>query len=634
MAYSNEDLFLASLSQPTLNLAPASDSGATEDGITSDATPTLNGAGDVGDTITVYDGGVQVAQTTVGGGGTWTVTLPTLSDGAHTLTAVPSQAGHDGAASEALALTVDTDAPEVTLTYTVLDSANFRVTLTFSEVPVGFTIADLQATGGYRFDAVLSNLAATANPRVFTVDVNASPGPGEDTASVDLLAGSYTDAAANAGGAGHALIDLWAGTPPDGPPEQVVIGGVTVGRAVEENAGSWGDEQTLYVPINAKTQGGGLGFSVPGISELIPEDLAGMFRGGPSMGVQITNPVGPVGQQQAVDFISQQIVQSAMQQFQSAAAQAAITALQQALLSTLGSVVYGVRPTMEAMGPLPGPFGVVGGLGAHTVIFLDATGLRPGLGVTLDHVDIAIIHGQLNLTGGLGAQLVLGDGYAQSMVLGEGDDELHGGGGNDTVGSAEGDDRLFGDDGDDRVFGGVGDDYLHGNAGADTVSGDAGNDVAHGGRGDDRMDGGDGDDRFMGDLGDDLIAGGEGLDYLHGGAGADTVSGDAGNDVVQGGKDADRLEGGAGDDVLLGDLGNDTLAGGDGADLFVALAGGGRDLVLDFDAAAGDRVRLAAGTGYQLRQEGADAVLDLDGGGQLVLVGVQAASLTGGWMVG
>jgi hypothetical protein len=58
----------------------------------------------------------------------------------------------------------------------------------------------------------------------------------------------------------------------------------------------------------------------------------------------------------------------------------------------------------------------------------------------------------------------------------------------------------------------------------------------------------------------------------------------------------------------------------------------GVDRVLDFNLAEGDRVQLDPGTTYTLMQVGADAVLDMGGGNQMILVGVQSATLTSGWV--
>ena len=67
-------------------------------------------------------------------------------------------------------------------------------------------------------------------------------------------------------------------------------------------------------------------------------------------------------------------------------------------------------------------------------------------------------------------------------------------------------------------------------------------------------------------------------------------------DSLAGTASSDTVEGGRGNDWLDGSSGNDTLTGGDGADKFVLRAGGGHDVVTDFNPAAGDRVMFDYGT--------------------------------------
>ena len=70
--------------------------------------------------------------------------------------------------------------------------------------------------------------------------------------------------------------------------------------------------------------------------------------------------------------------------------------------------------------------------------------------------------------------------------------------------------------------------------------------------------------------------------FVIGTDGDDTlVSTDPSNDV---------FNGQAGDDTLVGGSGNDRLAGGEGVDSFVIGEDGGRDVILDFDAAGGETV--------------------------------------------
>ena len=192
---------------------------------------------------------------------------------------------------------------------------------------------------------------------------------------------------------------------------------------------------------------------------------------------------------------------------------------------------------------------------------------------------------------------------------------LTGGGGDDLVQGGAGADVLSGGDGQDTMHGGDGPDSLNGNVGNDMVHGDAGSDVVLGGKNDDTL---------FGDLGDDT---------MNGNLSADTVDGGDGNDVVRGGQGDDVLTGGTGDDWLSGDRGDDTITGGTGADTFFSFGDAGIDLVTDFHAAEGDHVLIAAGATYSVAQSGADVVIDITGGAQLILQGVDLASLPPGWIL-
>jgi Ca2+-binding RTX toxin-like protein len=101
---------------------------------------------------------------------------------------------------------------------------------------------------------------------------------------------------------------------------------------------------------------------------------------------------------------------------------------------------------------------------------------------------------------------------------------------------------------------------------------------------------------------------------------------------VRGGQGDDSLSGGAGDDWMSGDRGSDTISGGAGADIFNVIADVGLDRVLDFNRAEGDRVKIEPGSTYTTAQVGADVVISVSGGGQMVLAGVQLSSLSGDWI--
>lgn len=144
--------------------------------------------------------------------------------------------------------------------------------------------------------------------------------------------------------------------------------------------------------------------------------------------------------------------------------------------------------------------------------------------------------------------------------------------------------------------------------------------------------------RYMGQR--NLIEGGEGDDRLkgtrrpddiQGRPGDDSIQGFAGDDLLRGGRGRDTVDGGAGDDWISGGRDDDVLRGGPGADVFNSFADAGTDVVLDFDAQAGDRVEINLGDGYQARQQGPDTVVELRGA-RLVLRGVTLARLPLGWI--
>ena len=230
---------------------------------------------------------------------------------------------------------------------------------------------------------------------------------------------------------------------------------------------------------------------------------------------------------------------------------------------------------------------------------------------------------------------ILGD---DDIVIGsEANDRLRGYAGADTITAGGGNDFIDGGEGDDQVFGGAGNDvivdpsgtnYLRGGEGDDYILGGTGFDDANGNMGNDTISGGPGDDYSVGGKDNDLLFGDAGQDIVWGNLGNDTCDGGDGNDQVRGGQGDDSVSGGAGNDFVSGDRGNDTISGGTGADNFHGSQDAGIDRVIDFSLAQGDRVQLDPGTTYTLSQVGADTVLDMGNGNQMILVGVSMTSLT------
>lgn len=158
----------------------------------------------------------------------------------------------------------------------------------------------------------------------------------------------------------------------------------------------------------------------------------------------------------------------------------------------------------------------------------------------------------LHVAGTPGNDNLTGDGTAETISGGEGNDVIRGLGGGDSLNGGALSDQLYGGDQNDIVNGGAGGDLLFGEADDDTLWGVDGN---------------------------DKLFGGDGIDTLDGGTGADRLDGGAGTDILYGRGDNDLLDGGAGADTMTGGLGNDVYVIDDLADQTIEVAGQGYEIV-------------------------------------------------------
>jgi serralysin len=259
------------------------------------------------------------------------------------------------------------------------------------------------------------------------------------------------------------------------------------------------------------------------------------------------------------------------------------------------------------------------------------------------------VSGITNVSGAqLGAAITANDNAGVWSLVLNGADDGHGSDAADLMRGYGGNDTLNGDLGADTIWGGTGNDliyaafapgggaaktdstYLRGEEGNDTIVGSNGFDDINGNMGDDSLSGGNGADWVVGGKDNDNQAGDAGDDIVWGYLGNDTLDGGDGKYQVRGGQGDDIVNGGAGNDYVSGDRGNDTITGGAGADIFHDSQDAGIDRVLDFNLAEGDKVMLDPGTIFTVSQVGADTVIDMGSGNQMILVGVQASSLPAG----
>ena len=242
--------------------------------------------------------------------------------------------------------------------------------------------------------------------------------------------------------------------------------------------------------------------------------------------------------------------------------------------------------------------------------------------------------GFFSSVGGLSGNVSIAEGAnIENAIGGSGPDSITGNTLNNSISGGGGDDTVMAGDGNDTIAGGAGVSYLRGGNGDDSIVGGSGFDDINGNKGNDTIDGGSGgSDWLVGGQGDDLITAHHMGNLLYGNLGNDTLISGDGVDIVRGGQGDDSIVGGAGNDFISGDRGNDTESGGAGADIFHGSQDAGIDRVLDFHQAEGDRVQLDPGTTYTLSQVGNDTVIDMGGGNEVILVGVQLSTLKGTWI--
>ncbi|WFC88809.1 Ig-like domain-containing protein [Enterobacter roggenkampii] len=135
----------------------------TANAITDDNTPTFSGTGQPGATIQIKDSsGSTIASAMVGKEGTWTVKLPTQTDGEHTWSVVQIDGSKTTDAGN-ITVTVSTAEAAITLATTAGDNV-----LNASEQSAGFTLS-----GASKNLAQGTALTVTLNGKIYTTEVGA-----------------------------------------------------------------------------------------------------------------------------------------------------------------------------------------------------------------------------------------------------------------------------------------------------------------------------------------------------------------------------------------------------------------------------------------------------------------------------
>jgi Ca2+-binding RTX toxin-like protein len=152
--------------------------------------------------------------------------------------------------------------------------------------------------------------------------------------------------------------------------------------------------------------------------------------------------------------------------------------------------------------------------------------------------------------------VLTGDGSANFIAAGQGNDRIFGRGGPDELTGAGGNDTISGGSGDDVVFYDFSRAGVRANLAAGTIVGYGSDRVS----GVENVDGSPFADVIVGSGTGNRLRGLGGNDTISGGAGPDRIEGNRGNDVLRGQAGRDRLDGGPGRDTGDGGPGSDRCA--------------------------------------------------------------------------
>ncbi|MFA1017282.1 BapA/Bap/LapF family large adhesin [Enterobacter sp. SAT-E-asb] len=232
--------------------------GAPDGGFTTDSTPAVGGTGAIGETVIVYNNGVELGRVTVNGTGEWSFTLPQQTDGPLNITvAGVDAAGNLSAPSAVFTVTLDTVAPGIPqinavsdsqLTNNVLYTRDGTPTLTGTSEPGTSVIISIDGSPSgvpvtIQPDGSWSWTAGTTlpdGPHTFTVS---SVDPAGNTSGSSAPLSVTVDTAAPANPSGMALAQ--EGTPLTGNAEAgstVTVkdsGGTVIGSGVAASDGSF-----------------------------------------------------------------------------------------------------------------------------------------------------------------------------------------------------------------------------------------------------------------------------------------------------------------------------------------------------------------------------------------------------------
>ena len=141
------------------------DSNIVGDGITNSNRLTLNGTAAANSLVTVYDGTTLLGTVTADGTGAWSYLTPTLADGTNSFTATDAVAGNTSPSSDALNVTVDTQAPNAPYPQTTAPGEIAPVSPIIGYI---FGSATANYVWGYHFVSDANSLTLTGTAEAYS----------------------------------------------------------------------------------------------------------------------------------------------------------------------------------------------------------------------------------------------------------------------------------------------------------------------------------------------------------------------------------------------------------------------------------------------------------------------------------
>ncbi|MFL4364514.1 Ig-like domain-containing protein [Enterobacter asburiae] len=262
--------------------------------ITDDNTPTFSGTGQPGATIQIKDSsGSTIASTMVGKDGTWTVILPTQTDGEHTWSVVQID-GSKTTSAGSITVTVSTADAAITLATTAGDNV-----LNASEQSAGFTLS-----GASKNLAQGTALTVTLNGKTYAAEVGADGAWSVNVPAADAQAlgdGTWTVNVSGKDAAGNTVSGSQTiGVDTTAPTLSVdTLAQDNIINAAEHNqpltlTGKTNAEagQIVTVTLNGKNYNATVGSDGTWSVTLAPSDVQALNEGNHSLTVNVSDKAG------------------------------------------------------------------------------------------------------------------------------------------------------------------------------------------------------------------------------------------------------------------------------------------------------------------------------------------------------